>query len=105
MSRPDEIDIPTNTGEGPDVHPAIRNVVRLCLSAKEYRLLHDIATKRAPALQKKLPSSLRDDPPSHLRHRHNMAAIRASLRVLVGSGIALSLGQKVLNRIQGNATA
>ncbi|KAJ6135708.1 hypothetical protein N7512_000868 [Penicillium capsulatum] len=103
MSKPDGIEIPTG-GDGPDVHPAVRNAVRLCLSAKEYRLLHDIATKRAPALKQKLPSSLRDDPPSHLRHRHNMAALRASLRVFVGSSIALSLGQKVLNRIQGNAT-
>lgn len=104
MSKPDATEAPTNSGDGPDVHPAVRNAVRLCLSAKEYRLLHDLATKRAPALKKKLPASLRDDPPSYLRHRHNMSAIRTSLRILVGSSIALSLGQKVMNRIRGNAT-
>ena len=104
MSKTDAIEGPAGAGEGPDVHPAVRNAVRLCLSAREYRLLHDLAIKRAPDLKNKLPPSLRDDPPSHSRNRHNMAALRASLRIFVGSSIALSLGEKLLNRIQGNAT-
>ncbi|KAJ5569756.1 uncharacterized protein N7459_009186 [Penicillium hispanicum] len=90
-------------GEGPDVHPAVRAAARLCLSAREYRVLHDVAAKRAPSLQRKLPSSLRNDPASYTRNRHNLAALRASLRVFAGSGIALKLAEMTVSRVQGGA--
>lgn len=92
------------SGEGPDVHPAVRAAARLCLSAKEYRVLHDIASKRAPSLQRKLPSSLSNDPTPYARNRHNLAALRASLRVFAGSGIALKLAEMIVSRVQGGAT-
>lgn len=87
-----------------DVSPAVRNAVRLGLSAKEYRILQDFVTKRVPALQNKLPTSLRDDPPAFSRNRHNLAAFRASLRVFAGSGVVLKLAELVSNRVQGVAT-
>lgn len=95
---------PSVPGDGKGVSPAVRNVVRLGLSAKEYRVLQDIAVKRVPALQSKLPASLRDDPPSFSRHRHNLAAIRASLRVFVGSSLALKLAEIITSRLSGAAT-
>lgn len=90
-------------GDVKDVSAAVRNTVRLCLSAKEYRVLYDIAVKRAPALRNKLPSSLRDDPAACARNRHSLAAVRASLRVFVGSSVALKLVEIIMSRVKGNA--
>ncbi|KAJ5232570.1 hypothetical protein N7468_005526, partial [Penicillium chermesinum] len=89
---------------GKDISPTVHNAVRLCLSAKEYRVLQDFATKRVPALQGKLPSSLREDPAAFSRNRHNIAAFRASLRVFVGSSGVLKLAEIISNRVQGVTT-
>ncbi|KAJ6103686.1 hypothetical protein N7486_003908 [Penicillium sp. IBT 16267x] len=105
MSAPDSspgVAMP-GSGDVKDVSPAVRNTVRLCLSAKEYRVLFDIAVKRAPALKNKLPSSLRDDPAAFARNRHSLAAVRASLRVFVGSSVALKLVEMIMSRVKGNA--
>jgi len=92
-----------DSGDVKDVRPAVRNTVRLCLSAKEYRVLYDVAVKRAPALKNNLPSSLREDPAAFARNRHSLAAVRASLRVFVGSGVALKLVEMIMSRVKGNA--
>lgn len=98
---------PSATPEAPasgrkDVSPAVRNAVRLCLSAKEYRALYDLLAKRAPALKGKLSPALRDDPDSS-RNRHTVAALRASLRVFVGTGVSMKLVELILSRITGKA--
>ena len=95
---------PSAASEGEaDVHPAVRAAVRLCLSAKEYRIVHDVVANHAPAVQDKLPSSLRHDYTRDSRNRHSMAALRASLRVFAGSAIALKLSEMILSRVQGGA--
>ncbi|CAG8157327.1 unnamed protein product [Penicillium salamii] len=81
--------------------PAVRDVLRVGLSAKEYRILHETLLKRAPAVQAKLPSPSRFDAIVRPKNRHSEAAIRASLRVFVGSGIALKLADLLIARFQG----
>lgn len=77
--------------------PALRDILRVCLTAKEYRFLHATA-KPVPALQNKLTDPSRYDVIARPRNRHSEAAVRASLRVLVGSGIALKLGGLLIGR-------
>lgn len=81
--------------------PALRDVLRVCLSAKEYRFLHESVIKRAPAVQNKFPSPSRYDVIARPKNRHSEAAIRSSLRVFVGSGIALKLADLLISRFQG----
>ena len=83
--------------------PAVRDVLRICLSAKEYRYLHESALKRVPAIQSKLPSPSRYDAIARPKNRHSEAAVRSSLRVFVGSGIALKLADLLITRFQGGA--
>ncbi|KAJ5501263.1 Enolase C-terminal [Penicillium expansum] len=80
---------------------AVRDILRVCLGAKEYRFLHESVIKRAPAVQSKLPSPSRYDAIARPNNRHSEAAIRSSLRVLVGSGIALKLADLLMTRFQG----
>ncbi|KAJ5938591.1 hypothetical protein N7466_001725 [Penicillium verhagenii] len=99
------VPVPDNEhSDGKDVNPTVRKAVRLCLSAKEYRVLYDIAAKRAPALKNKLPSSLRDDPATFSRNRHTLAAVRATLRVFVGSNVALKLVDEIISRVKGDGS-
>ncbi|KAJ5194127.1 hypothetical protein N7491_001462 [Penicillium cf. griseofulvum] len=80
---------------------ALRDVLRVSLSAKEYRFLHESVIKRAPVIQDKLPSPSRYDVIARPKNRHSEAAIRSSLRVFVGSGIALKLADLLITRFQG----
>ncbi|KAJ5542297.1 hypothetical protein N7535_004717 [Penicillium sp. DV-2018c] len=80
--------------------PAVRDVLRVLLSTKEYRRLHESALKRVPAIQSKLPSPARFDVIARPKNRHGEAAVRASLRVFVGTGIALKLVDLVIARFQ-----
>jgi hypothetical protein len=84
--------------------PAIRDVLRVCLSAKEYRFLHETALKRAPTIQSKLPSPSRFDAIVRPKNKHSEAAVRASIRVFVGSGLALKLADLLIARFSGAAT-
>jgi hypothetical protein len=101
MSTADSPPVPVDSTLPP---PAIRDVLRLCLSAKEYRFLHESALKRAPAVQSKFPSPSRFDAIVRPKNRHSEAALRASLRVFVGSGVALKLADLLMARFQGAAT-
>ncbi|KAJ5725570.1 uncharacterized protein N7483_006927 [Penicillium malachiteum] len=104
MSVPSAPEAPASASGGtPGINPAVRNAVRLCLSAKEYRALYYIAGKRAPALQSKLSSALCDDSATSSRSRHNLGALRASMRVFVGTGLALKLFELVMSRVKGEA--
>lgn len=88
------------SGEAADIHPLVRNALRVSLSAKEYRALHDLAIKRAPSLKAKLPSPSRYEAMANPKNRHNEAALRTSLRVLVGSGLVLKLAEVIMSRIR-----
>ena len=95
-------DNPPVPGDALDLPPrALRDVLRVCLSAKEYRSLHELVVRRAPAIQNKLPSPSRYDAIARPKNRHSEAAIRSSLRVFVGSGIALKLTDLLITRFQG----
>lgn len=87
-----------------DVHPVARNALRLCLSAKEYKLLHDFAVKHAPpAALNKLPPPSRYEAIVRSKNKHNVAAVRASLRVFLGTGAALGLADMIASRIRKDA--
>ncbi|PTU19279.1 hypothetical protein P175DRAFT_0558845 [Aspergillus ochraceoroseus IBT 24754] len=85
----------------PGVHPVVRNALRVSLSAKEYKILHDYAVQRiSPSLRTKLPTPARFEGIVRSKHKHNEAAVRASLRVFLASGAFLKLVDLVLGRIQ-----
>lgn len=90
-------------GDDTNLPPVVRDALRVCLSAKEYRFLHDSAIKHTPAVQSKVPSPSRYDAIVRSKNRHGEAAVRASLRVFVGSGIVLKLADSIVSRIQGAA--
>jgi hypothetical protein len=87
--------------DAPDVHPVVRTALRISLSAKEYRALHGLVGKRAPGVQRKLISPSQYDAIAHSKNRRNEAAVRASLRVFVGTGAALKLVETIISRIRG----
>lgn len=88
------------SGEAADIHPLVRNALRVSLSTKEYRALHNVAVKRAPGLRDKLPSPSRYEAMANPKNRHTEAALRTSLRVLVGSGLALKLVEVIMSRVR-----
>lgn len=92
------------SGEAADIHPLVRNALRVTLSTKEYRALHDVAIKRAPSLKDKLPPPSRYEAMANPKNRHNEAALRTSLRVLVGSGLALKLLEVIMSRVRPDPT-
>jgi hypothetical protein len=55
-------------------------------------------------VQSKFPSPSRFDAIVRPKNRHSEAALRASLRVFVGSGVALKLADLLMARFQGAAT-
>lgn len=92
----------SNMPPDPDVNPLLRHTLRFCLSSKEYKFLHDQAVKRAPAaVQEKAPSPTRFEAIVRSKNRYNEAAVRASLRVFVGSGALLKLVDVVMSRMKG----
>lgn len=88
------------SGEAADIHPLVRNALRVSFSTREYRALHEVATTRAPSLNDKLPSPSRYEAMANPKDRHNEAALRTSLRVLVGSGLALKLVEVIMSRLR-----
>lgn len=105
MSVPDAISTgPTpSPGDAPDVHPVVRTALRISLSPKEYRTLYGLLGKRAPGVQGKLVSPSHYDAIVHSKDRRNVAAVRASLRVFLGTGAALKLLETIIGRIRGSA--
>lgn len=104
MSTPDTTStVPAQgAGDAPDVHPVVRTALRISLSAKEYRALHSLLGKRAPGVQKRLISPSHYDAIVYSKNRRNEAAVRASLRVFVGTGAALKLVETIISRIRGS---
>lgn len=90
-------------GKAPAIHPILQNALRVSLSTKEYRVLHAIAVKRAPSVQEKLLSPSSFDAMAQSKNRHSEAALRASLRLFVGSGLVMKLLEVVMSRVRGGA--
>ncbi|GAB1209828.1 hypothetical protein APSETT445_008616 [Aspergillus pseudonomiae] len=85
------------------VHPVVREALRISLSAKEYKILHDHAVRRAPVkVQSKLPSPSRYEAIVRSKNKYNEAALRASLRVFLVSGALLKFVDWALARIRGD---
>lgn len=95
---------PAPVGETATIHPIVRNALRISLSVKEYRAVHDVAVRRAPTLKDKLPSPSLYESMANPKSRRTEAALRTSLRVFVGSGIAMKLVEVVMKRVRGDAT-
>lgn len=102
MSAPDASSTAPAPGpsDAPNVYPVVRTALRISLSAKEYRALHGLLGKRAPGVQGKLISPSNYDAIVHSKNRRNEAAVRASLRVFVGTGAALKLVEAIISRVR-----
>lgn len=83
----------------PGTHPIVRNALRVSLSAKEYRALHDYA-QRSRSLQNKLPSPARFEAITRSKNKYNEAAVRASLRVFLVSGGLTKMVEFVAGRVR-----
>jgi hypothetical protein len=70
--------------------------LRVSLSAKEYKLLHERVIKRCPStVQAGLPTPSEFDAIVNPKDSYNEDAIRASLRVFLATGI----GSKLFNSV------
>ncbi|KAL4938040.1 hypothetical protein BDV06DRAFT_201818 [Aspergillus oleicola] len=87
------------TQPDPGVNPVVRNALRVSLSAKEYKALHDYI-QRSPFLQNKLPSSAKFEAITRSKSKYNEAAVRASLRVFLASGGLMKLVDFIVGRVQ-----
>lgn len=98
---------PGSTGDveiQPHIHPVVRNALRISLSAKEYKTLHQLVSQRAPSFQSKLPSPSKYEAIVRSKNRHNEAAFRTSVRVFLASGALLKLVDLVARRIRGEGS-
>ncbi|PYH47576.1 uncharacterized protein BP01DRAFT_354780 [Aspergillus saccharolyticus JOP 1030-1] len=87
----------------PRSHPVVRSLLRISLSAKEYKRLHDYAIQRAPSsFQGRLPSPSKYEAIIRSKNKHNAAAVRASLRVFLLSLSLTKLAEGVMSRIRGD---
>ncbi|KAE8350398.1 hypothetical protein BDV28DRAFT_40024 [Aspergillus coremiiformis] len=85
------------------VHPVVREALRISLSAKEYKIFHDHAVRRAPVrVQSKLPSPSRFEAIVRSKSKYNEAALRASIRVFIISGALLKLADWGLKKFRGD---
>ena len=86
----------------PYINPILRDILRVSLTTKEYKLLHEYLIKRSPtAIQRRAPSPSSFEAVVQSKDTYNEAAIRASLRVF----IATSAGMKLLGFITGKLLA
>ncbi|KAI9371329.1 hypothetical protein BJX61DRAFT_31899 [Aspergillus egyptiacus] len=92
------------TPPDPGVNPVVRNALRISLSAKEYKILHDYAIERSPSLENKLTSPTRFEAITRSKNKYNEAAVRASLRVFLTSGALLKIVDTIIGRIQNDSS-
>lgn len=86
----------------PTANPIVRNALRVTLSAKEYKLLHEQLIKRSPSLVRSyLPTPSRFEEIVSSKEKYNEAAIRASVRVFLATGTGLKLVDLILQKIRG----
>ena len=104
MTTPEPKDPAMPTDPDDPVHHVVRDLLRISLTSREYRFLHDHAIKRGPAaVQKKAPSPSRYDEIVRSSSRYNYTALRTSIRVFLGTGTALKLADAIIRRLQGGA--
>ncbi|KAI9827850.1 MAG: hypothetical protein M1832_004339 [Thelocarpon impressellum] len=96
-STPPSSEPPSSRPSGA-IDPVLRNTLRYTVSAKEYELLHRYLLSRAPALRARAPSVARYESVVGAKSDHNAAAVRAAVRVFVGSQAGLKLWQVVSRR-------
>ncbi|PCH07029.1 hypothetical protein PENOC_021340 [Penicillium occitanis (nom. inval.)] len=90
---------PPEDAAAPAVHPVIQNALRVSLSAKEYKVLHERILKRSLTLNNRLPSPAKYESIVRTSNKYNVAAIRASVRVFLGVSGGMSLVEAVIARI------
>ena len=76
----------------PQIDPILRIVLRYSVNAKEYGQLHKLLVQRGPnAIQKRTPSPDTYEAELKSKDDYNAAAIRASVRVFLGTRLGLKL--------------
>lgn len=91
-------------GDAAGVHPVIKNALRMSLSAKEYRILHERVLLRSATAEHYLPAPSRYEAIIHTKNKFNVAAVRASLRVFLVLNGGLSLADLVSAKIKKEAS-
>lgn len=90
----------------PQVHPLVRNALRVSLSAKEYKLLHEHVLKRSPnSVQSRAPTPSRYEAIVHSKDKYGEAAIRSSLRVFLLTAAGSKLAELTISRIRGESAS
>ncbi|KAI9704006.1 MAG: hypothetical protein M1820_005627 [Bogoriella megaspora] len=79
--------------------PILRNALRYTVSEREYKLLHQYLISRAPAVRKRTIKPARYEAIIKSHGDYNAAAVRASLRVFLGTYSALKLWELVIERL------
>lgn len=90
---------PSEDAAAPAVHPLVQNALRVSLSAKEYKAIHERIVKRSLALNNRLPTPSRYESIVRTSNKYNVAAIRASLRVFLGVSGGMSLIEAITARL------
>lgn len=83
--------------------PILRNALRYTISAKEYETLHKYIISRSKVLKRNAPtvSKVENLVERPGRDDYNAAAVRAALRVFVGSAAGLKVWGLVVERLLG----
>ncbi|RAL11649.1 uncharacterized protein BO97DRAFT_406029 [Aspergillus homomorphus CBS 101889] len=91
----------SETPPNPVSHAVVRTILRISLSAKEYKRIHDYAIQRTPiSVQSRLPSPSQYEIIIRSRNKHNAAAVRVSLRAFLLSLSLTKLVDILRNRIR-----
>lgn len=85
-----------SAGKPAELDPVARTALRYTLSPREYTLLHDYLISRVPAVQKRSPPPPRYEALVKRSDDYNAAAVRASLRVALGTLTALKVWELFL---------
>lgn len=89
---------------GEKIDPVLRNALRYTISPREYQLLHQYLLSRAPAVKKRTINPRRYDAISKGSDDYTVAAVRASLRLGVGTLTALKTWELIKSRLLARGT-
>ncbi|KAL9094669.1 MAG: hypothetical protein Q9165_002938 [Trypethelium subeluteriae] len=81
------------------VDPVLRNALRYTVSAREYELLHRYLISQAPAVKKRSVPPARYEAIVKRKGDYNAAAIRASIRVFLGTYTSCKLWEFITERL------
>src|SRR4051812_49152897 len=83
--------------------PILRNALRYTISAKEYETLHRYIISRSKVLKRNAPTVARVEKLVERpgRDDHNIAAVRASLRVFLATAAGLRAWEVIKKRLLG----